>query len=295
MQAIIDIGSNSVLMLIGERRANGAVAVEHDLSTVTRLSEGAAKSGRLKPAAIDRTLVALHEYVKVAQSYGVRPHAVATEGVRMANNSDDFLTPAAEVLRGPVRLLSGDEEARLSYLSVAREVGPEQAKALRVLDIGGGSTELIVGSGEKVLQAVSHPIGSVRLTEAFVHHDPPTPDEIAAIERTAREHFARQPVEPAEIIHGLAGTVTSCAALLWGQTSYDRERVDGSQWSIDAVRDLRDRLALQTEAQRRAQAVLGRGRADVIVAGASILLVAMEHCGAHTLVVRDRGLRFALL
>jgi exopolyphosphatase/guanosine-5'-triphosphate,3'-diphosphate pyrophosphatase len=292
-RAVIDIGSNSVLLLVAQRQGNGALRILEDRSVVTRLSEGAAKSGVLKPAAIERTLATLHEYTQIARRHGAVAHAVATEGVRMASNQDAFLTPAAEVLGEPVNLISGDEEARLSFLSVAKDAPADEV--LHVLDIGGGSTELVVGQGDSILQAQSHPIGSVRLTESFVRHDPPQPAEIAAMERAAREAFARQPVRPQEKLYGLAGTVTSCAALLAGLSSYDRERVDGSTWSLEAVKGLRDRLAQLDEAGRRAYQVLGRGRADVIIAGVTILIAAMEHCGASTLVVRDRGLRFALV
>jgi exopolyphosphatase/guanosine-5'-triphosphate,3'-diphosphate pyrophosphatase len=189
-------------------------------------------------------------------------------------------------------MISGDEEAELSYRSIASVVGEGD---LRVLDIGGGSTELVIGDGDRILDRRSHPIGSVRLTERFVTHDPPTRDELEAIERTALDAFATQPVPPRPQLHGLAGTVTSAGALALGLERYDRDRVDGLVLPTPEVIALRDFLAAETLAERCARPILGTGRGDVIVAGMSILVAALQHCGARELVVRDRGLRFALV
>lgn len=292
MRAAIDIGTNTVLMLVGTRGADGRVEVAEDLARITRLGEGVAASGRLKPEAIERTVAVLAEYAALARNHGAEVVAVATEGLRMASDTEAFLVPAARALGQSIRCISGDEEAELSYRSIADEGG---AGPLHVLDIGGGSTELIVGAGPQILQRRSHPIGSVRLTERFVRNDPPAPDELAAMELAAREQLASQAVEPLPRLHGLAGTVTSAAALHLGLARYDRERVDGCELSLAEVVDLRDVLARERLEARIARPILGRGRGDVIVAGLTILVEALRHCGATTLVVRDRGLRFALI
>ncbi len=293
MQAVIDIGTNSVLLLLAERRADGALDVLRDQSTITRLGQGAGASGVLAPEAIARTLACLREYRATAEAAGAAITAVTTEGVRMASNQGEFLGPAAEVLGVPVRLLSGEEEAELSYLSVARETpggGP-----LRVLDIGGGSTELVVGEGPRLLAAVSHRVGAVRLTERLVTADPPTPAMVEAVHAAALTAFSAQPVAPHPVLHALAGTATTTAALLLGLTSYDRLKVDGSRFTVAEVQALRDAMASETLEQRCRRPSLERGRADVVVAGVTILLAALEHCGAEVLVVRDRGLRYALV
>lgn len=294
-RAVIDIGTNSVLLLIARRGPSGRVdEIALDKSTITRLGKGAGQSGVLAPEAIARTLAVLRQYRETAEAHGASLLAVTTEGVRMANNRDDFLGPAAEVLGAPVRLLGGDEEAELSFRSVAEENG--SAAPLRVIDIGGGSTEIAVGEGMKLLSSVSHPIGAVRLTERFVTSDPPSYASVLEIELAAREVFQRaQPLEPYPILHGVAGTVTTAAALLLELPAYDRERVDGSIFAAVQVRDLRDRLAFETSAERCRRPALDPGRADVIVAGLSILVAAMDHCGATALAVRDRGLRYALV
>ena len=293
-RAVIDIGTNSVLLLLARRRADGTLEVARDQSTITRLGQGAGASGMLAPEAIVRTLECLQGYREVAAAAGATLTAVTTEGVRMARNQAAFLEPAAELLGQPVRLLSGDEEAELSYLSVARET-PEGGP-LRVLDIGGGSTELVVGEGLELRSAVSHPVGSVRLTERLITADPPTAAMVAAVHDAALTAFrAGPPVAPHPVLHGLAGTVTTVAALLLGLQVYDRARVDGARFTREQVLALRDALAAEALEQRCARPCLERGRADVIVAGVTILLAALEFCGAGTLVVRDRGLRYALV
>ncbi|MDC0718810.1 Ppx/GppA phosphatase family protein [Nannocystis bainbridge] len=293
-RAVIDIGTNSVLLLIARWHGDD-LEIALDQATITRLGKGVAASGVLAPESIARTLAVLKQYRETAERHGATPLAVTTEGVRLASNRDDFLTPAAAVLGAPVRLLSGAEEAELSYRSVAQELGP--TTALRVLDIGGGSTELAVGEGERLISSVSHPIGAVRLFERFVTQDPPAPSEVAQIEKTALETLQRgQPLDPEPVLTGLAGTVTTAAAMLLGLTQYDREQVDGSTFTIDQVRDLRDRAARVTVAERcQIWPTLEPARADVIVAGMTILLAAMQHCGATSLAVRDRGLRYALI
>lgn len=293
-RAVIDIGTNSVLLLIARRGPDGRVEVERDQSTITRLGKGVAATGVLAPESIARTLGVLRTYRETAERRGASLTAVTTEGVRMASNQGDFLGPAAEVLGAPVRLLSGAEEAELSYRSVAQEQPGEGP--LRVLDIGGGSTEIAVGEGSRLISSVSHPIGAVRLTERFVDSDPPTPAAIASVYDEARSTFQRgQPLPPHPALHGLAGTVTTAAALLLGLQAYDRERVDGSTFSRAQVEGLRDELASETAAERCRRPSLDPGRADVVVAGLTILLAALDHCGAVTLVVRDRGLRYALV
>lgn len=293
-RAVIDIGSNSVLLLVGSRRADGSLEIVCDEATVTRVSEGAAARGTLLPAAIERTLAVLRRYRELAERDEVSSiEAVATEGLRMAANANEFLEPAAAVLGSEVRLISGDEEARLSYRSVALE--HPDVDPLRVIDIGGASTELVIGRGLEVEQAVSHRIGSVRLSEQLGDGHPPSVGVLEAMLDTARQTFADQPLAPHPVLHGLAGTVTTAAAVTLGLERYDRDRVDGTTLSRDTVIALRSRLAALTLDQLRAIPLIGPGRADVVVAGVTILLAALEHCGADSLVVRDRGLRYALL
>lgn len=293
VKAVIDIGTNSVLLLLGSRAADGAVVIEHDEARVGRLGQGVAQRGALLPEAVDRTVAILEDYRRQADAVHAPIEAVATEGLRLANDREVFLVRAQAALGVPVRLISGEEEARLSYLSVSRE-HPE-VEAMRVIDIGGASTELVAGRGEAIDSVVSHKIGSVRLTESHVHSDPIAPSELDAIAQEARDALAAQPLTPVDELYGLAGTVTTLAALLLGLEAYDRDAVDGSRWTRVEVDALRDELAAEPLEHRLKRPCLPEGRADVVVAGLTILSVAMEHCGAATLVVRDRGLRYALL
>jgi exopolyphosphatase/guanosine-5'-triphosphate,3'-diphosphate pyrophosphatase len=294
MRAVIDIGSNSVLLLLAGRRDDGSLEILRDESTVARVSEGAAARGTLLPEAIERTLAVLRRYRALADAEGVEEiTAVATEGLRMASNAAQFLGPASEVLGGEVRLISGDEEARLSYHSVALE-HPE-VDPLRVIDIGGGSTELVVGHGRTVTQAVSHRLGSVRISEQLGDGHPPSAAALARMLAHAREVLSSQPLGPEPELYGLAGTVTTVAGLLLGLERYDRDRVDHARFETGEIARLRERLAMLSLVELQAMPTLGVGRADVIVGGVTILLAALEHCGAHTLVVRDRGLRYALV
>lgn len=294
MRAVIDIGSNSILLLLASRGPHGFEIVR-DEATVARLSQGAADRGSLAPEAIARALAVIERYVGVAREHGIEREAivaVATEGLRMVDNPQDFLDPAAALLGRPVRLISGDEEARLSYQSVALDHPDAE---LRVIDIGGASTELAIGRGRELLASHSHRIGSVRLSERFVVEHPPPRAAILEMEASVRAALADQPLAPQPELHGLAGTVTTCAALLLGLREYERERIDGSRFPTERIRALRDELATWPLARLQAEPLLGVGRADLVVAGATILLVALEHCGADTLVVRDRGLRYALV
>lgn len=295
VRAVIDIGSNSILLLLASHRARGGFDIVRDEATVARLSQGAAERGSLAPEPIARALAVIERYVATAREHGIEREAivaVATEGLRMVDNPQDFLDPAALLLGRPVRLISGDEEARLSYRSVALD-HPEGE--LRVLDIGGASTELAIGRGPELLESHSHRIGSVRLSERFIVEHPPRREAIVEMEASIRATLAAQPLAPHGELHGLAGTVTTCAAVLLGLRAYDRDRIDGSRFASERIRALRDELATWPLARLQAEPMLGVGRADLVVAGATILSVALEHCGAHTLVVRDRGLRYALV
>ena len=213
-------------------------------------------------------------------------------GLRLASDRDAFVEEASRTLGVPLTIISGDEEARLSYLSVAHESAPGP---LRVVDIGGASTELVVGDGVEIESRVSHRIGSVRLTEQHVHHDPPLPAELERVAAAARQALQAQPLAPYRVLHGLAGTVTTAGALLADLPAYDRDAVDGVTAPIADVQALLERMAAMTTAERAAVPTIAAGRADVFVTGLVILLEVMRHCGADTLVVRDRGLRYALI
>ncbi|MGB1698537.1 MAG: Ppx/GppA family phosphatase [Nannocystaceae bacterium] len=293
MRAVIDIGSNSLLLLLGTRDADGVVQVAEDLSTVTRLSRGVDVRKTFSPEAVQNSLAALTVYREKIDAIGATLSAVvATEGVRMATDAETFLAQVEAVMGAPVRTLSGEEEAELSFRSVSMEC-PEQA--LHVIDVGGASTELAYGIGADVQQRCSLQIGSVRLTERYLTGDPPTVDELDRLKAAIGDEMQTVSFPSSDVLVGLAGTVTTAAALLLGIDAYDRDAVDGSLFSADEVRGLASALAREPVAARQRRPCLPPGRADVIVAGLHILLGAMDRIGATRLMCRDRGHRFALL
>jgi exopolyphosphatase / guanosine-5'-triphosphate,3'-diphosphate pyrophosphatase len=293
MRAVVDIGSNSLLLLVGRRGEDGAVEVVEDRSTVTRLSRGVDVHKTLSTASVEKSLRVLEGYRERIDALGATLVAVAaTEGVRMAEDANGFLKRVEAVMGSPVRVLSGEEEAELSFRSVSME---QPSTALHVIDVGGASTEIAWGQGGKVHARHSLPIGSVRLTERFLASDPPTSPQIALVRAAATEQFAGLRLPSSGELIGLAGTVTTAAALLLGLERYDREAVDGTTFSLDQILGLASELATETVALREQRSCLTSGRADVIVAGLYILAAAMEALGATTLRCRDRGHRFALL
>lgn len=293
MRAVVDIGSNSLLLLVGRRGEDGVVEVVEDLATVTRLSRGVDVRKTFSAASVEKSLRVLEGYRERIDALGATLVAVAaTEGVRMAEDANGFIERVEAVMGAPVRVLSGVEEAELSFRSVSME---QPSAALHVIDVGGASTEIAWGQGGTVHARHSLRIGSVRLTERFLTEDPPTLPQVTLVRAAVTEQFAALQLPPSEELVGLAGTVTTAAALLLGLERYDREAVDGTTFSLDQILGLAGELGSETVAIRERRPCLTSGRADVIVAGLYILAGAMEALGATTLRCRDRGHRFALL
>jgi exopolyphosphatase/guanosine-5'-triphosphate,3'-diphosphate pyrophosphatase len=293
--ASIDCGTNTLLLLIAEVDGGQAVALE-ERAEIVRLGEGLDRSGELAEAAIARTLATLDDYVGRIEAHGcARVLAVATEATRKARNGDDFLARAnahLERVGGKMEVIDGEREARLCWHAVNASF-PELTGARTVLDIGGGSTELLVGS-ETIEGVISLPIGSVRLTERLIAHDPPTAEERAAVGAAVDEALARAPA-PRGTLVGIAGTVTTLAAMALELTTYVGERVHGSELPYATVVGLMERLATTPLADRRRTPGLDPKRADVIYAGAVILERVMARAQADSCLVSDRGIRWGLV
>ena len=289
--AAIDVGTNTALLTI----ADGGEPLE-ERAEIVRLGEGLDQSGRLKDEAIARTVAVVEEFARAIARHGCdRVAAVTTEAVRKAANGADFVTRASAALApvgGRMEIIDGEREARLSWLAVTSAF-PQLDGPRTVVDIGGGSTELIVGERE-VEGVISLPIGSVRLTERIVAHDPPTADEAARLRATVDEALVHAPA-PRGALVGIAGTVTTLAAMAQRLEDYDAARVHGSTLSraqIDALVDMLGRTPL---ADKRRTPGLPPKRADVIFAGAVILQRVMARAGADTCIVSDRGIRWGLI
>ena len=276
--AAVDIGTNSVRLLVADVGGTGATAtlepVER-LMRITRLGQGVDATRALHPDAIERTLTVLREYGEVCTRLGVeRIRATATSAARDATNRDDFFAPATEALGVRPELLSGDEEARLSFLGATADL--DAPAPYLVVDIGGGSTEFVVGTDEPTA-AISVDIGCVRVTEQFLHSDPPTPEELSGAVSVVRDHLtdvAREipAVREAKTMVGLAGTITTVAAVEQGLAEYDRDRIHHFHLSRAAAEDVFRTLALEPVADRRHNPGLEEGRVDVIVGGTIVLV-----------------------
>lgn len=285
--AAIDCGTNSTrLLVVDDRRAT----LER-LMRITRLGRGTAATGVLADDAIERTVAVLGEYRAVMDAHGVeRVRMTATSAARDAANRDAFFSAAADIVGTRPELLSGEEEARLSFLGAAAELDPSDGPFL-VVDIGGGSTEFAVGTTEPVGVA-SADMGCVRLSEKYLHHDPPAPEELSQALSVARDWLddvARDAPAVAEArrLVGLAGTVTTVAAVELGLPHYDRDRIHHFLLSREAAEDVFRTLATETRAQRAHNPGLEAGRVDVIVGGAAILVAVMRYFDHHECLVSE--------
>ncbi|WP_437716612.1 Ppx/GppA phosphatase family protein [Sorangium sp. So ce448] len=301
--AAIDIGTNSVLLLIAERRGGELVALV-ERATITRLGQGVDAARALAPEAVERTLACLARYGEELRSRGVeRVDAVGTSAMRDAAGGEAFIARARELIGVAPRVISGPEEAELTYAGALTGLDLPAHGPRIVVDVGGGSTEIIVGSaGGAVEQAVSLDVGSVRLTERHVRTDPPAASDLEAVRADVRAALATLPAVPqlaAPTLVGVAGTVTTLAALVRDVAPYDGARVHGARVSGAEIVDITSRLASLPLSARRQLRALDPARADVIVAGSvlieEILAWASRLAGAPVdLVASDRGVRWGL-
>jgi exopolyphosphatase / guanosine-5'-triphosphate,3'-diphosphate pyrophosphatase len=281
--AAVDLGSNSTRLLVADVEDGRPDDVVRRLK-ITRLGEGVDERKRLLPAPIARVRNVLTDFRREAEEVGAeRTLAVATSAVRDAENGEAFLGEVEWSYGFTTRLLSGHEEAELSFRGAS--AGRELAEDTLLIDIGGGSTELVVGGPEGLSFHDSLNMGGVRLTERFFHSDPPTDEELAACRAGARELLAEQvphEIRPRNAI-GVAGTITSIAALDLGLSEYDPDRVEGHRLSREGVRAQLERLAALPLAGRREVPALDPDRAPVIVAGTVILGEVLDHFGLDSL------------
>jgi len=289
--AVIDIGTNTLLLLIVDRAMQPLV----DLCRFGRLGKGLDATGRLADDAIANSLAICREYRRVMDEHGVaRPTVIATQAMREAQNAADFVGPAEQILNAPIEVIAGRREAELAAIAVARTFPELAAARYLVVDVGGGSTELIAVDRGRVVSEVSVPIGAVRLTERHLKHDPPAAAEIAALEADIDQHLAALTLPDAVPVIGTAGTATTLAAVKLGLACYDAAAVTGLRIAPDAVQELRARLLAATLAERTAIAGIEPARADVIAAGAAIFARIVRRIDAPVLITCDRGIRWGV-
>jgi exopolyphosphatase/guanosine-5'-triphosphate,3'-diphosphate pyrophosphatase len=295
--AAIDIGTNSVLLTIAEDAAGGPRAVL-ERATITRLGQGVDRSGRLADEAVDRTLACLEQYARAIVQSGVDAvDVVGTSAMRDAANSDVFVSRATAALGVTPRVVSGVEEAELTFSGALS--GLQVMGSVTVFDVGGGSTEVIGApavSGAEGLTGVSLDVGSVRLHERHVRTDPASADELRAVRRDVQDALARAPRPGSgSTLVGVAGTVTTLAAIEQSLATYDSAKVHGARLSSASVAELATRLGGLPLKERRQLPGLEPARADVIVVGAAIVDEVVAWSGASQLVVSDRGVRWGLI
>jgi exopolyphosphatase/guanosine-5'-triphosphate,3'-diphosphate pyrophosphatase len=292
--AAIDCGTNSTRLLVSD----GQRTLER-LMRITRLGQGVDQSRRLAPEAIERTLTVLREYREVMDRFGVEQvRMTATSAARDASNREDFFVPAKEIIGAAPELLPGDEEGRLSFLGATSELDAADGPFL-VVDIGGGSTEFVVGTTEPT-GVVSADIGCVRLTEKYLHTDPPAPEELANAIGVVRDTLdevrrAVPALDDAKRLVGLAGTVTTMAAVEIGLAEYDRDRIHHFVLTHAAAEDVFRTLATEPRARRVFNPGLEEARADVIVGGAIVLVTLMRHFGFDECLVSEADILDGLI
>ncbi|QMU71830.1 Ppx/GppA phosphatase family protein [Streptacidiphilus sp. P02-A3a] len=293
--AAVDCGTNSIRLLVAERDPRTGLVTElARRSRIVRLGQDVGRTGRLAPEALGRTFAACEEFAEVIDALKVEQLAfVATSATRDVADRAGFFAGVERILGVVPQVISGDEEARLSYAGAVRSL-PTGSGPRLVLDIGGGSTELVVGAGE-VTAAVSLDIGSVRLTERHLADTEGSVDRItdggvAAVRRDVEtalgEGLARLPLESRPVLVGVGGSVTTLAAI----HRATRQGVHGSRLGIDDVRAVSSHLLEGSRADRAAIEVIEPGRVDVISAGGLILLTVMERLGTPEVIVSTRGL-----
>ncbi|KUH35822.1 MULTISPECIES: Ppx/GppA phosphatase family protein [Streptomyces] len=291
--AAVDCGTNSIRLLVADVDPDAGTLVDLDRRmTVVRLGQGVDRTGRLAPEALERTFAACRAYAAVIRELGVeKVRFVATSASRDAENREEFVRGVVDILGVEPEVVSGDQEAEFSFTGATREL--EGDDEYLVVDIGGGSTEFVVGRAH-VRAARSVDVGCVRLTERHVRTDPPSPAEVAAIRADVRAALelagATVPLREPRTLVGLAGSVTTVAAVALGLEEYDSAAIHRSRVSYEQVAAVTDRLLAATHDERAAIPVMHPGRVDVIVAGALVLREVMEYVGASEVVVSEHDI-----
>jgi exopolyphosphatase/guanosine-5'-triphosphate,3'-diphosphate pyrophosphatase len=293
--AVVDIGTNSTRLLIAEVSGDRVLSELERLTTVTRLGQGVDGGGLLAEEAMERVYATLDRYQElIFAAHADRAVAVLTSAVRDAANGADFAAEVGDRYELAPHVLTGGEEAQLTYRGVTSERDPGDATPTLVIDIGGGSTELVTGVGRQADFHVSTQAGVVRQTERHLHHDPPEPDELEKLSAEVREIIAgavpegkRSEIERAIAV---AGTATQLAAIAQGLEPYDPKKVHGYVLAAQEAREILARLAAVDLEERKRTPGLDPDRAPTIVAGVAILLEVLDLFGLSELEVSEHDI-----
>jgi exopolyphosphatase / guanosine-5'-triphosphate,3'-diphosphate pyrophosphatase len=294
--ATIDVGSNSVLIHIVEKDILGNFKVLDDQAELSRLGEGLQATGELKAEAIERTIIALKNFMNLVNTYKVdEVAAVGTMALRIAKNSDYFLKRVETECGLKITVIPGEEEARLSYLAVKSGLGLKEGN-VAIFDVGGGSTEFIFGKGDSLEKRFSANIGCIRFTEQYLKSNPVNESELnSAIQQIESEFTELKSEEKLNALVGMGGTITNVSGVMHKLAKYDPAIVQGSSITKDEIIRQIELYSSKTIEERKSIVGLQPKRADVILAGVCIVKVIMEKLGMDKFVVSDRGIRHGLM
>lgn len=265
---------------------------------ITRLAQDLRETGRLHPVAMGRTVAALEEFLAIIWRHGVsasNTHTVATSAVREASNREEFLAQVAGATGLHVRVINGNQEAKMSLIGAVRALAYDHRKDMLLFDIGGGSTEFVRAQNGRLIDAISRKLGVVHLAEAHLHSDPPSTADYQLMVAQAHAHLERvqshwRGAPAPKTLVGTAGTVTTLAALHLGIEHYDADRINNLAITLGDFLALKERLLAMNYDHRAALPLVGSGRADLIVAGIAIVEAAMDRWQYERLVTVDAGL-----
>lgn len=292
LAAGIDIGTNTCLMVIADVQPNGSVVLISDEHAIGRLGEGVSASGSIKPEAVERTNIILNNYNLLLKKHNVQKvYCVTTSAMRDAANSAEVKELFQATLGFPVHIIDGEEEGRLTFAGSG-----EGSEPILLMDIGGGSTEFIAGSNRLPTNAVSLQVGAVRLTEMFFASLPPTAEEINKAKEFLLTLFSQHQIQQTHVpVWGVGGTFTTLAALHKNVQVFNPSDIHGTFLPIEQVRQLCMYICSLSAEQLRTHPAIHPQRADILPAGAFILLQALEFMSAKGCYVSVKGLRYGAL
>jgi exopolyphosphatase/guanosine-5'-triphosphate,3'-diphosphate pyrophosphatase len=291
--ASIDIGTNTVLLMIADVKER--IEEIYDTATITRLGEGLKQTGYLSTEAMERTLNALRRYRAIAdknQVHGIL--CVGTAALREAKNRDAFLELVNKELSFPIRVISEHDEAFYTYLSVRQNL-TDETESVIIIDIGGGSTEIIYGNRENFIDFISLPVGSVKLTEMFIQHDPPLDDEIRLLRNFLKSILKLPFGKGIQSVVGTAGTITTLGSIATGLCQWDKKQIHGLRLSLQRINDVVQQLANMSLSERNNLPGMEKGREDIILQGIILLQEIVRYLGAEELVIDANGVRHGVL
>lgn len=295
--AAVDLGTNSIRLLVVEAR-DGRLEPLLRLGESCRLGEGLDAQGIISRDAEERASRTLGRFMRRARSLGPRRISIAaTHALRSAENGVEVAERLSRGVGVPVEILSAEDEALFVYEAAREALGPDRLpEPCLVMDIGGGSVELVRGEGGQVKRWLSLEVGCVRLTERFLPSDPPRVEELAKLREHVRASLEGHSDLLSEVVGGagVGGTLTALAALDLKLERYEASRVEGHELTYDAIEAWSDKLTDMSRREREVMAAVGAGRSDIIVAGCAVVLEVIQRSGLSRLVVSTQGLRYAL-